>query len=160
MIPFTVDVVLIVFLFALSFIYRSLPFERAALAVILLPVLYAYIEVFSREVALGPEGLLIKKFLRRRDLFWEDITHVGLLVVGQKVYVLLTTVKGFHILSNAYERYSGLLSELVGHLDKDKVEQEVRMQIEHPVTYRSDIIGAWFAAAAISGIIFMKLSSY
>jgi len=44
-------------------------------------------------------------------------------------------------------------------LDKEKVEQEVRMQIEHAVTYRSDIIGAWFAAVAMSAIIFMKLLS-
>ena len=160
MIPFTVDVVLLVFLFILSFIYKSLPFERIALAVILLPVIYAYIEVFFREVTVGPEGLLIKKFMRRKALFWEDITHVGLLVLGKKVYVLLTTVKGFHILSNAYERYICLFEDLIGHLDKDKVDQEVRMQIEHAVAYRSDIIGAWFAAAAISGIIFMKLLSY
>jgi len=66
MIPFTVDVVLLVILLMLSFIYRSLPFERIALTVILLPVLYIYLEVFSREVSLGTEGLLIKKFLRRK----------------------------------------------------------------------------------------------
>jgi len=159
MIPFTVDVVLLVLLFILSFIYRSLPFERIALVLILLPVIYAYLEAFFREVTVGPEGLLIKKFLRRKALSWEDISHVGLLVLGKKVYILLTTVKGFHILSNAYESYTSMLAELIGHLDKDKVEQEVRMQIEHAVIYRSDIIGAWFAAAAISGIIFLKLLS-
>ncbi|MBN1615300.1 MAG: hypothetical protein JW950_12615 [Deltaproteobacteria bacterium] len=157
MIPFTVDVILLATLFILSFFYRNLPFERIALGFLLLGVLYVYIEVFSREVSPGPEGLLIKKFLRRKALLWEDITHVGLLIIGKKVYILLTTVKGFHILSNAYERYTSLLSELVRHLDREKVEQEVRMQIEHPIPYRSDIIGAWFAAVAISGIILLKL---
>jgi hypothetical protein len=44
-------------------------------------------------------------------------------------------------------------------MDKKKVEEEVRKQIEHPVKNISDIIMTWFTALVLAGIIAIKLFS-
>jgi hypothetical protein len=108
-------------------------------------------------VQTGDQGIMIRKFMRKKELRWDDITHIGALILRNRVYILLTTVKGFYILSNAYEKFSTLVSNLVGHMDNEKVEEEVRRQIEHPARNMSDIIMTWFTAMVLAGIIIIKL---
>ncbi|MCX5845538.1 MAG: hypothetical protein NTW12_04150 [Deltaproteobacteria bacterium] len=100
---------------------------------------------------------MITKFLRKKEFSWGDITHVGAMILRKKVYLLLTTVKGFYILSNAYENYSFLVRDVVDHIDKEMVEEDVRNQIEHPVKNISDIIMTWVTAMVLIGIITIKL---
>ncbi|MGZ6223144.1 MAG: hypothetical protein ACXWMW_10425 [Syntrophales bacterium] len=100
---------------------------------------------------------MIRKFMRKKELRWEDITHIGALILRKRVYLLLTTVKGFYILSNSYEKFSTLVSDLVGRMDSEKVEEEVRRQIEHPAKNMSDIVMTWFTAVILAGLIITKL---
>jgi hypothetical protein len=108
-------------------------------------------------VQTGDQGIMIRKFMRKKELRWEDITHIGALILRKRVYLLLTTVKGFYILSNAYEKFSMLVSDLISRMDNEKVEEEVRRQIEHPAKNMSDIIMTWFTAVVLAGIIITKL---
>ncbi len=100
---------------------------------------------------------MIRKFMRKKELRWEDITHIGAMVLRNRVYLLLTTVKGFYILSNAYERFSTLVGDLVGHMSAEKVEEDVKRQIEHPARNIADIVMTWIVAMVLAGIIFIKL---
>ena len=59
---------------------------------------------------------------------WEEITRVGCLTVHRKVYLLLTTVKGLFIVSNAYGEFSKLVEKIVAHVDPQRVEEDVRPQ--------------------------------
>jgi hypothetical protein len=102
---------------------------------------------------------MIRKFLRNKELRWEDITHIGALILRKRVYLLLTTIKGFYIISNTYEKFSTLVLDVADHMDKEKVEEEVRKQIEHPVKNISDIVMTWFTALVLTGIITIKLFS-
>jgi len=95
--------------------------------------------------------------MRKKELRWEEITYIGALILRKRVYLLLTTVKGFYILSNSYENFPTLVSDLVGRMDNEKVEEEVRKQIEHPAKNMSDIIMTWFTAVVLIGIIVAKL---
>ena len=79
------------------------------------------------------------------------------MIIRRKVYLLLTTTKGFFILSNAYENFPGLIRNLVERLSPDKVEEDVRAQGENPVKNRTDMISLWFAVVVICGIILLKL---
>jgi len=100
---------------------------------------------------------MIRKVLRKKELRWGDVTHVGALILRKKSYLLLTTVKGFYILSNAYEKYSTLVGDFISHLDNEKVEEEVRKLHEHPIKNISDIVMTWFTAVVLMGIIIIKL---
>ncbi|HUL00072.1 MAG TPA: hypothetical protein VLX29_04375 [Nitrospirota bacterium] len=102
---------------------------------------------------------MVRKFLRNNEFRWQDITYVGALILRKRVYLLLTTVKGFYILSNTYEKFSTLIRDVADHMDEEKVEEEVRKQIEQPVKNISDIVMTWFTALVLIGIIIIKLFS-
>jgi len=156
-IPFSIDVFLFLLLLLLSLFLKGSALEKNVLIFIFIPVLYVYIETLYRKVQTGDQGIMIRKVFRKKKLSWENITHVGALILRKKAYLLLTTVKGFYILSNAYEKYSSLIGDIIIHIDKEKVEEEVRRQHEHPVKNISDIVMTWFTALVLLGIISAKL---
>lgn len=156
-IPFFIDAFLLFLLLSISVFMKGPRIEKIVLAGILIPALYVVVESLYRVVKTGDRGIMIRKLLRRKELRWEEITHVGALIVRKKVYLLLTTVKGFYILSNAYEKYSALVGDIVRHLDKEKVEEEVMKHIEHPVMHSSDVIMTYFTAFILIVIIAIKL---
>jgi hypothetical protein len=155
--PFFVDFILLFFLLLLSYFLGGSKLERILLTAIFIPVLYVLFESSFRMVQTGDHGIMIRKFMRKKEFRWADITHIGALILRKRVYLLLTTVKGFYILSNAYEKFSTLVSDLVGRMDSEKVEEEVRRQIEHPAKNMSDIIMTWFTAVVLAGIIITRL---
>ncbi len=157
LVPFFVDFILLFFLLLLSYLQGGSNLERILLTAIFIPVLYVLLESSFRIVQTGDQGIMIRKFMRKKELRWEDITHIGALILRKRVYLLLTTVKGFYIVSNAYEKFSALVSDLVSHMDNEKVEEEVKRQMEHPAKNVSDIIMTWFTAMFLAGIIIIKL---
>jgi len=157
LVAFSVDVVLLCLLLLLSLFFKGSSLERLVLAVIFITALLIFLESLSRKVLTGDQGILIRKFLREKKLLWGDITQVGMLVMRNRVYLLLTTTKGFHILTNAYGEFSGLLREIADHVEREKIDDEVRNQIEHPVKKISDVVSTWFAAAVLVAIIVFKI---
>lgn len=157
MIPFSLVVLLLFLLLLISLIFRGTYAERIFLAVIFVITFLVFLEAKSRTVGIGDRGVRLKKFLRTKEVGWEDITHVGALTLRSKAYLLLTTAKGFLILSNAYENFPLLIRDIVEHTSEEQVEEEVRYQMEHPVVSWGNVIAAWIAAAVIAGIISVRL---
>ncbi|MCX5853197.1 MAG: hypothetical protein NTZ24_01175 [Deltaproteobacteria bacterium] len=157
LVAFSVDVVLLCLLLLLSLFFKGSSLERLVLAVIFITALLIFLESLSRKVLTGDQGILIRKFLRDKKLLWEDITQVGTVVMRKRVYLLLTTTKGFHILTNAYGEFPGLLREIADHVERERIDDEVRNQIDHPVKKISDIVSACFAAAVLVAIIVFKI---
>ena len=156
-VPYSIVVFLFIVLLLLSLFWRGYHLERVLLGVLIIPVLYVFLESVFRKVKTGDQGIMIMKFLRKKELSWQDITHIGAVILRKKVYLLLTTVKGFYILSYAYENFSTLVRDIVEHTDAEKVEKDVKKQVEHPVKNISDIIMTWITVAILIGIITMKL---
>jgi hypothetical protein len=157
LIPYSIVVFLFIALLFLSLFWKGYHLERVLLTIIIIPLLYVFLESLSRRVKTGDQGVMIVKLLRKKELSWQDITHIGAVILRKKVYLLLTTVKGFYILSYAYENFSTLVRDIVEHMDAEKVEEDVRKQVEHPVKNISDIIMTWLTAVILIGIITMKL---
>ncbi len=153
-------VVLLFLLLLLSLFFKGSSVEKVVLAVIFISVLLVFLEFMSRKVLTEDQGILIRKFLREKKLLWEDITQVGIVVMRKRVYILLTTIKGFHILTNAYEGFPDLLQGIASHVDKDKMDEEVWNLLEHPIEKISDTVSTWFAAAVLIIIIILKLTGY
>lgn len=159
-IPLGLDALLLLFLTLLSFLSPTPAYERAILSLISLMVLFVFGESMERRVTING-GLRIKKFLKEKVLEWSDITHVGALSLRSRVYVLLTTKKGFYILSNAYQDFGAMVKEIIHHLPSDniEVEEEVRRQGESPTANNSDLVATWLAFAVLLSIIVFKLFS-
>ena len=156
LIPLGIDVLLLLTLLLLSVFYKGSSTERMVLTVILIPAVLIFIESFSRRVTADENGIVIKKFFREKSLQWQEITHLGLMVMRSKAYFLLTTTKGYYVLSNAYEKYEDMIRHISDHLEKERVEENVSAQIAAPMKNVSDFVGAWIALIVLTGIIVVK----
>ena len=157
LIPFGMAVCLLVVLLCLSFFSARSSAETVVLVILLCAALPAFFEVSYRAVTIGADGLVVRKFLRVREIPWESIHQVGVLTVRRKCYLLLTTRKGFYILSNAYGNFTRLVHDIINRVPPDRVEAEVRQQLEDPPTYRGDVLSIWIAVVSITALIVMKL---
>jgi len=159
-IAFSADVILLSLLLLLSVFFRGSAGERIVIAVITVPAFLFLLEAASRKILSGNQGIMIRKFFRERELLWDDITHVGAVILRKRVYLLLTTLKGVYILSNAYGDFHGFLRGITNHINKEKIDEDILKLVESPINKISDIVSAWFGAAILVAIIILKLITH
>jgi hypothetical protein len=157
LIPLAVDVALLLVLLLISLVQGGTAAERAVLAIMLVAAVLVVLEAGVRRVTVGDAGIRFRKLLRVKDVDWKGVTHVGVLVVRTKVYLLLTTVRGFFIFSNAYDHFPLLVEAIVSRVEAEKVEQDVRSQTEHAGAGWGNVVSASVAALVMAAIIFVKL---
>jgi len=157
--PLTLNALLLLAVLALTFMRQGTSTERFLLLAALIPMAVIALESSLRKVEASESGLVLIKFFKRRALNWADITHVGALAVRKKVYLVLTTTKGFHVLSNAYGRFGDLVRDVTGHVDAERVEEGAREILEGSTGNRSNIVAAWLAAILLAVVIVMKIAS-
>jgi hypothetical protein len=159
LIPFGICAGLLVCLLVLSLLIKGSGLERVLLAVITLITVALFQIARNRKITMTDQGIVVRKFFRTKEIRRDDINHMGCVILRKRVYLLLTTTKGFFILSNAYEDFSALIRSIVGQIGPEKVEEEVRALGESPAKNRADVISLWFAVVVIFGLIVLKLSS-
>ncbi len=156
LIPFAV-VVLLLFILLLLSLVDGFPAERIVLAVMFVAALAFFCEAVFRRVAAGEDRITVRKFLRNRELSWEDITHLGAVAIRRKVYILLTTKKGLHIFSNAYGCFPLMVRDIAGRVGREKTEKDVVEQIEHSLINNGPVFSTWGAAVIIAFIVAGRL---
>lgn len=157
LLPLSINTGLVFALLAAAFFRKSSALEIVFLVLLLVVFFTIVLECIFREVAVSGEGLTIKKLLRRKRLQWGDITDVGALVLRKKAYLVLTTTKGFHIISNAYDDFPALVGGIVGYVDAERVEESVKTLAEKPVRKISDVVSAWVGAAVLLAVLWVNL---
>lgn len=156
-VPFCLAVCLLLILMIMSFFHRRSAAETVVLAVLLCAAVPVLFEISYRLVTTDAAGITIRKFLRSRTIPWETISQVGLVIVRRKSYLLLTTRKGFYILSNSYGDFIRLVRDITDHVPPDRVDAEVRQQLEDPLINHGDVFSIWLAVILMLGLIVMKL---
>ena len=151
------DALLLFCLFLISLLMKGNTMEKLILALFFLPALALFLECLLRRVTVVEEGLVIRKLGRNKALLWDEITRVGYLILHRKVYLLLTTVKGFFVLSNAFEGFPRLVEEVVARVEPDRVEQDARVQAGRSQAGIANIVAAWVAAVLMMVMILIKL---
>jgi hypothetical protein len=151
------DAFLLFCLFSISLLMNGDSMENLILMLFFLPALVLFLECRFRRVTVVEEGLAIRKLGRSKTLSWDEITRVGYLILRRKVYLLLTTVKGFFVISNAFQGFPGLVEEVVAHVEPDRVEQDVRLQAGRSMKGVANIVAAWVAAVLMMAMILIKL---
>ncbi len=136
---------------------KSQPVERIVLTVVFIPLCLVFIELLMRQIETCESGIKIKRFIKKKELLWSDITELGSVILRNKVYIVLTTKKGFYVISNSYEDFTSLMKYIIDHLDKDKIEEGVSNLVLYPVRKVADIVSAWIAAVILLIIVFTKL---
>lgn len=157
LVPLAVDVFLVAFLLGFSFFGKPQPVEQIVLTVVLIPLFLVFAELLLRQIETCESGIKIKRFFKKKQLLWTDITEIGAVILRNKVYIVLTTKKGFYVISNSYENFTEMLKYIIDHLDKDKIEEGVSNLVLYPVRKVADIVSAWIAAVILLIIVFTKL---
>ena len=157
LIPIFLDSLFLLVLLVISIVDKKLPLETIVLSIIFVPTLYIFLESIVRRTIIGDDVVTIRKLFRGKQLKWHQITNVDAMAVHKKVYLLLTTKRGFHALANSHGDFTSLVKDVVQHVDQEKVEEDVRKVIEHPVKRMSDIVSAWVASVILLGAIALKI---
>ena len=152
-----VGTALVLVLMVLSFFAGGSNMEKILFTVLFFPFLLLTLEAHTRRVTAEDSKFRLKTLFKSREIDWPNITHVGVVRVGGKVYLVLTTTRGFHVLSNAYEDFYGMAKNITDHVEGERVEDEVRNLLQNPVISRGNILSAWAAVALFCAIILMKL---
>lgn len=156
-IPFITAVVLLFVLLVLS-LFGGQTWEIILLAALFIITLVIAVEALKREFTVSENGLRIKKFFRTKNFVWTEITHMGVVIMRNKAYFLLTTTKGFYIFSNLVQDHTRLIRLLAEKLGDEKVEVEVKNYIENPIKRTSLIVLTWVAVMIIVAIIITGLT--
>lgn len=159
LVPLGLDVALLFSLLLMALLNGDTA-ERLVFALFFFPAGYLFLECLRRQVTVAEGGLVIRKLWSEKAVSWDEITHVGGLTLHKKVYLLLTTVKGFFIVSNAFGGFPALAKEIAAHVGSERVEEEVRLQADRSVAGIAPVVSAWVAAAVMIGIILLKVSPF
>ena len=158
-VPLALNALLLLAVFVLTFIRPATATERFLLAAALVPMAVIAVESLLRKVTVSDTGLVLAKFFKQRALAWADITHVGALAVRRKVYLVLTTTKGFYVLSNAYGRFGDLVRDVLSRMEAERIEEGAREILEAASENRMNIYAAWITAVLLVVVAAMKIAS-
>ncbi len=157
LLPIFLDCLFILVLLVISIFDRVFPAEPVALFLIFVLALCIFLKSARSKITIGDEGIGIRKLFREKHLRWEDITNVDAMALHKKVYLLLTTTRGFHTVANSHEDFTSLVKDVVRYIDQEKVEDGVPDVIKHPVKRISNIVSAWVAFIILLGAIVLKI---
>lgn len=132
--------------------------ERILLPGLFFITLVFFLENLTRRVSVGETGLRLVKFFRTKDLPWSDINHVAGLNLKNKLYLLLTTNRGFFFLSNNIERFPELSADIISGVGKERVEPEVLEQLNRPGRFLWSLLYFWGASLLVILLTFFRLT--
>jgi len=141
----------------LSLYYGPSVTELIILGIILCASIAILLECFYRSVTVGPNGLIIKKFLKTREIPWDMVHQVGMMIIRRKCYLILTTGLGFHIFSSSYGNFTDFVRNVVGHVSSKSVDENVQRYVEDPVESHGDVYSVCIAVILVLALITMKL---
>ena len=157
LIPLGLDVILLFVLMTSALVLSGDTAEQFVFSLFFLITLALFLLLYRRRVVVAEAGVVLRRLWGDRVLAWDEITHVGCLTLRRKRYLLLTTVKGFFIISSVLSGFSELAEEIVGRVGVERVEEECRRQTENVPSGIAITAPAWIAAGAMIGIIVLKL---
>ncbi len=155
--PLALNGLLLLAVFVLTFFRQGTAIERVLLMAAFIPIAVIAVESSLRKIEVSDTGFALSKFFKRRTFNWPDITHVGALAVRKKIYLVLSTTKGFYVLSNAYGQFGALVRDFMDHVEAERVEDGAKEILTASVENRSNIIAAWISAVILMAVAVMKM---
>ena len=156
LIPFLLMVVFLLVLLVFSLASGAV-WEKVLVALLFVVSLAVAVESYERQFTFSENNLSIRKFFRTKNFTWNEITHLGFVVMRNKVYFLLTTTNGFYILSNMLQDHTQLVRSLADKLGDEKVEPEVKNYLAAPIERKAMVVIIWVVLVILVAIIINKI---
>lgn len=154
--PLYIDLILVGVMLILSFFRRVTPAEPIVLSI--LTAIFGLVAfIFIRKSTyIDEEGVAVSSAFSRKRLLWEQITCVDAVRVGRKIYLLLTTTKGFIVIPNTYEKFYDLVRDVASRVDAGRVERHVVEILDNPLHRVFDKVVAWGLALFFAVVIVLR----
>lgn len=157
--PFLIAVALLLVLLIMSLI-NGAAWEKILVAALFVISLVVAVESSERKFTFSQDGLTLRKFFRTKKFTWAEITHLGVVVMRNKAYFLLTTTKGFYILSNMLQNHTQLVRSVAEKLGDEKVEPDIKNYLDNPIERMSTVVLMWVALVILVAILINKLIKF
>jgi hypothetical protein len=141
----------------LSLYHGTSTAELVILGITLSASLAILLECFYRFVSVGANGLIIRKFMKTKEIPWDMVHQVGMMIVRRKCYLILTTGRGFHIFSGSYGNFTELVRDVMEHVPPESVDEAVGQYLEDPAKSSGDVYSVCLAAILVLVLITMKV---
>ena len=148
---------LLAVMLGLSLYYGSSVAELIILGTLLCASAAVLLECFHRAVTVDSHGLIIKRFLKTKEIPWDMVHQAGMMTLRRKCYLLLTTGRGFHIFSSSYGDFPAFVRDVAGHVSAEFVEESVQKYMEDPIEGHGDVYSVCIAVIVMLVLITMKL---
>lgn len=123
---------------------------------ILVPVSILFVESLWRKALISSSTITVRKPLRDKTLYFNEITSVDTMLIKKRVFLTLSTESDFLIISNAYDDFPELVKALLDKVPALKVSEETHEMAKNPPVKSSDIFSCWIAVVLVSLILYLQ----
>lgn len=156
--PYFIAVLLSFLLVYLCVLKNDPSIKIGVLIAVLAPFYYFFLELIFRKIVVSKDQILIRKFLRKKTIFIDDIMQAGTASFKSKTYIFFELKTGGPvIISNSYGRFGELLNTLSETLGERRLTESFKNLPESSYTRYSDVIGTWVAILVFISIIILRL---
>lgn len=156
LLPLGILLILSLLLLATVLIQGQPTVKAVILGILILPISGLFLESFFRRVHFDDEAITIYKPFREKRLKFAELTEVETLQVKKRVFLTLSTMEDFMIMSNAYADFPLLVNTILEHSPDRIITDETRRMAANPPSKSSDIFSCWLAAILMAIILVLQ----
>ncbi len=130
--------------------------KAVVLGILIVPISGLFFESFFRRIQFDAAAITVYKPLREKSLKFSELTEVETLQVKKRVFLTLSTMEDFMILSNAYADFPLLVNAILQHSPEQVITAETRQMAANPPSKSSDIFSCWLAAILMAIILVLQ----
>jgi len=160
LLPLGLLILAMVALFILCFVQGEERSRIAILGLLIVPASILFVESLFRRIEIGDDTLTAVRFLRRKTLYFADITEVESMRIRGRAFLTLCAGDDFLIFTNAYDRFPLLLATILEKIPAQVVSEETRTLAATPPVKISDIVSCWIGFILMLAFFFLQLNRH
>jgi hypothetical protein len=130
--------------------------KAVVLSLMLVPISGLFFESYFRRIHFDEESITVFKPFRKKSLKFSELTEVETLQVKKRVFLTLSTLEDFMIMSNAYADFPHLVNSILEHSPDKVITDETRKMSVDPPSKSSDIVSCWLAVLLMAIILALQ----
>ncbi|OEU71967.1 MAG: hypothetical protein BA864_15860 [Desulfuromonadales bacterium C00003093] len=151
-------IVLLTLILLISCLLLQVPLAKTLiLAAFMIPAILLFAESCLRRVYIEEDGIQINKLFRNKRISYAEMTEIDTVVVRKRAFVSLSSETDFIVLSNSYDHFDQLLTELLARAPATVISEETKKLASQPPKKSSDMFSAWLAVVVLVVIIYVQI---
>lgn len=128
------------------------------LAVVILPLLFVFVECAFRRIELDETGIRAFRLGRLRTILWSEITALETVRVRQRAFLTICAGEEFIIVSNMYSGFPQLTQKVLELTPASAISEETRQMALAPPMKHSDIVILWLLTGMMAWLVSVQFT--